>query len=278
MCRTAAARSHQLLIRQPAGYRQDASPLASASGGARSGPGHPLATLVPPHCCIAGVRHALLPQPRLLAEERSSFSSSSLLSEPVGSFVGSSPHAVSVADYSRERQRGREKGEQGKGGSGGPSSDGLGRLRCEGGAELTAAFTETPAAPCATSPGPVTFTKRPYSMLPELPALRGFLLLILTPCSESVFTEMPFWGERDARGSGAFCPRGFTPPSSTSLPPRSPCKVLRALRWGDIEQQCKGHQSPPWSSMPPQPDRGTPCCPPALLPAQSPRRCWQPPR
>lgn len=41
-------------------------------------------------------------QPHLLTEERSSFSSSSLLSELVGSVTDSSPQAVSVADCSTE--------------------------------------------------------------------------------------------------------------------------------------------------------------------------------
>lgn len=45
-----------------------------------------------------------------------------------------------------------------------------------------------------------TFTKRPYNKLGVLVALRGFLLLILTPRSESAFTEMPSC--RDKRGQG----------------------------------------------------------------------------
>lgn len=79
----------------------------------------PLTAIVPPHCCILGTGHVPLAQAHLLAEERSSFSSS-LLSEPEGSFVDSSPHAVSVADCRGERQRGCEKRGQGKGGPGGP--------------------------------------------------------------------------------------------------------------------------------------------------------------
>lgn len=168
--------------------------------------GLPLAAFIPPRCRVTGMDRELLPRPRLLAEERSSFSSSSSssLPEPAGNFVASSPWAVSVADCSGDTQRGRGKGRQGKRGAEGPRRDQPGT-----------AHGHTSCSP-SRIPTPVTFTKRPYNMPPALPALRGFLLLILTPCSESLFTETPSCGrERAAKGSGAFCLGGSTP-----LPPR----------------------------------------------------------
>lgn len=76
----------------------------------------------------------------------------------------------------------------------------------------------------------------------------------------------------EGKGSGAFCPRGFAPSSSTSLPSQSSCEMLQghiatAQRDPKALPCLQPHAGPRW--VPP---------PSALLPARPPLRCCQPPR
>lgn len=85
-------------------------------------------------------------------------------------------------------------------------------------------------------------------------------MLILQPCSESVFMVTPSWRQRGAKSSGVFCLRGFTPASRTSLPPQSPCRGLCAGRsCGDGEW----HFGDPKALLSLQPDPGLTGVPPA---------------
>lgn len=123
---------------------------------------------------------------------------------------------------------------------------GWGGCAARGVAEFKTAFKEMPAARQATSPGPVTFTKWPYSMLPALLALRGFLLLILTPCSESVFKEMPSWGKRKRyKGLRSILSEGLRPLqqhlSATTVPVQGAAQLGAA---GTYNGRAKGTPKP----------------------------------